>query len=229
MAKLLAKEAMLRHHRRIMRQTAIRDAILAKPVRAKHVDLRKSTPATGQRRAPETPSGEPTPERAWKAAGVSKTTVPPFNSQIMGPAQKFAKGLGPEVMLILERLAEVGALGESSKGLVSSYEGVLVDSSGGGYEHLAAVSRDAHEQFQAALQAMPAELRGYVRELVLEDVGAEISSARGAPPRRARSLKEIGQELSGYDGEQRALGAVSAALRIIAWCARTQLGFKKRK
>jgi hypothetical protein len=173
--------------------------------------------------------GEPLPERAVSAPEIAKAKAPPFNSQILSIAQRFSKALGPELMIVLERLHEVGVLGQSSRGMTQSYEGVSVDSSAGGYEHLTAVSRDAAEQFAAVMGAIPPELRPYVRELVLEDIGMEINSARGAPPRRARTAKEIGQELAGYETEQRALGAVSATLRIIAWIARAELGFKRRK
>lgn len=160
---------------------------------------------------------------------MSKTTSPPFNSQILGIAQKFARGLGPDVMLVLERLHMVGARSESSRGLVQSYEGVRVDGGGGAYQHLSQSGRSAHEQLIAVMERMPPELWQLAKELVLEDVGMELNSARGAPPRRARTAKEIGQELTGYDTEQRALGAVIGALRIIAWIARGELGFTRRK
>lgn len=174
--------------------------------------------------------GAPTPEREQRAAGaVSRPQVPPFNSQILGVAQKFSKSLGPELMIVLEKLHEVGTLGASSRGLTQSYEGPRVDGTVGGYEHLSAVSRDAAEQYRNVMAKMPPELRAYVKELVLEDIGIEVNSARGAPPRRARTVKEIGQELSGYEGEQRAMGAVVVALRIIAWIARSELGFIRRR
>jgi hypothetical protein len=228
MAKLLAKSEMVKHHRLLVRQKRILAALTGeRPSRGVPVPVPVPA-ASGQRRAPEALSGEPTPERAVHAAGIAKALAPPFNSRVLDVPQKFARALGPELMIVLERLYEVAMIGMTSRGLTQSFE-PRIDGSAGGYEHLSAVSRDAHEQFHSVMDRMPAELRPLVRELVLEDIGIEINSARGAPPRRARSVKEIGQELSGYEGEQRAMGAVVAALRIIAWHARAELGFKRRK
>jgi hypothetical protein len=225
MTKMVAKEAMLRHHRRALRQMSLWQEAISKSPKKPSPKKTALVPV-----APETPSGDPTPQRAVKAVGeVAKAKAPPFNSQILSIAQKFSRGLGPEVMIVLERLHEIGHLGQSSRGMTSSYEGVKVDGSAGGYEHLSAVSRDAADQFRAIMEKMPPELQKLTRELVLEDIGMEVSSARGAPPRRSRTAKEIGQEVCGYESEQRALGATSAVLRVIAWIARSELGFKRRK
>lgn len=194
--------------------------------------LPAASAASDKRRGSQTLSeklGEPTPERAIRAEAVMPTKVPPFNSQILGPAQRFAKQLGPETMMVLERLHEIGIKGDGSRGLTAGYDGIKVDSSRTSYDHLSAAERSAHAQLRAAMTAMPAELQAFARELVLENVGMEVNSARGAPPRRSRSVNEIGAEISGYYSDSRyTTGAVVATLRIIAWCVQKELGVRRK-
>ena len=216
MTKMIAREAMLRYHRRLMREEAAWASTLAKGPKTLSRKPAALSAATGQRRGSEGLS-DPTPERQAKAAQVSKSTTPPFNSQILGIAQKFARGLGAETMIVLERLYEIGVLADSSRGLVQSYEGPRVDGSSATYEHLSAVGRDAHEQFDAIMTRMPPELRRLTRELILEDTG------------RSRSAAEIGKTLTGYETEQRAVGAVIGVLKVIGWHAADRLGYPKRR
>lgn len=186
-------------------------------------------PPTKALKAPER-MGDPTPERAVRAEAVMPTKAPPFNSQILGPVQRFTKQLGPETMMVLERLYEVGIKGNSSRGLTAGYDGIKVDGTRASYQHLSEAEAEAHEQFRAAMNTMPLELQHYVRELVIENVGMEINSARGAPPRRSRSVAEIGGEICGYTSDSRyTTGAVVAMLKIAGWCVQRELGVKRRK
>lgn len=214
--KLMSNATMLRHLKRMRRDSRAMEtlrAALSEKQRAK--PQKPVSPVLSQPRDPQTPLDEPLPDRIKRGEVITKAQMPPFNSQILTTAQRFAKALGPEVMVILELLHETGMRGESYRGLTSRYEGVRIDSSRAGYEHMAASDRDAHERFQLAMSRLPAELRDMVRELVLEDT--------------RRSVRAIGEELSGFTSEQRALGAVPAALRIIAWCVRDALYGRGRK
>lgn len=229
MTQLVAPEALLRRFRRMHKTEGAMAFVRAAEGRQRTIQQR--LPAKAAKAAPQPEKmGEPTPERALKAIEVRETKAPPFNAQIAGAAQKFARQLGPETMLVLERLFEVGVKGNASRGLTSSYDMTKIDCSRTSYDHLTLAEAEAHEMFRTAMGTMPLELQRYARELVLEDVGAELNSARGAPPRRSRTLFEVGSEISGYTSDQRyATGAVVAALKIIAWCVQRELGVKRRK
>lgn len=234
MTQLVAPEAMLRRFRKMRRQEGIQAFLQAasKP-RTVHQRLPALKAVTEQRRASQAlpeKLGEPTSQRAAKAVEVRETRAPPFNVQVLGPAQKLAKQLGQDTMMVLERLYEVGAKGGASRGLTSSYDMTKIDVSRTSYDHLTIAEAEAHEIFRAAMACMPPELQRYARELVLEDVGAEINSARGAPPRRSRTLFEVGSEISGYTSDQRyTTGAVVATLKIVSWCVQRELGVRRRK
>jgi hypothetical protein len=164
---------------------------------------------------------DPTPERAGKAIEVAKAPSVPFNSQILGAAQKYAKQLGPEAMLILEQFYSIGIRGMNSRGLTASYDGFKVDVSRTSYEHLGASERDAHEQFMDAMARMPPELRRIAVEMVLETP----PDGKVAP----RKPVEIGEAVSGYTDHRRAHGAAVALLRAISWCIQPALGSRRRK
>lgn len=213
---LEAPRALRRRHEKIKRQDGLRAflaAVKANPVQ-QQLPGKKRRP-----KAPPEPSeklGVPTAEREAKALEVSSPNAPPFNSQILGAAQKFAKQLGPEAMLILEQFYRVGVKGSGSRGLTASYDGHKVDTSRAGYEHLSVAEQDAHESFRIAMQAMPPELRAYALEMVMEE---------GSP----RKPAEIGTEISGYTDERRGIGAAVATLKIIAWCVREHLNMEGRR
>lgn len=164
---------------------------------------------------------DPTPERAEKAVEVVKAKAVPFNSQILGAAQKYAKQLGPEAMLILEQFYAIGIRGMNSRGLTASYDGFKVDVSRTSYEHLGASERDAHEQFRDAMARMPPELRRIAVELVLETP----PDGHSAP----RTPVKVGEAVSGYTDHRRAHGAAVALLRAISWCIQPALGSRRRK
>lgn len=215
MTKMVAPEAMLRRFRKMRRQEGIQAFLQA-----------ASKPRTIQQRLtnrpvktePQVRLSDPTPERAEKAVEVQRTAVPPFNSRVLGAAQKFYKHLGPETMMVLERLYEVGSKGETSRGLTAGYDGVKVDSSRISYEHLSVSQREAHEIFRAAMATMPPELQRYAREIIMED-------GRDKP----RTMADVGSEISGYEDHRRAIGATVATMKIIAWCVQKELGVRRRK
>jgi len=165
--------------------------------------------------------GEPTPQRAEKAAAVVKAAALPFNSQVLGAAQKYAKQLGPETMIVLEHLYTMGVRGLNSRGLTASYEGSKVDVSRTDYEHLGASERDAHERFRDVMATMPPELQKLVWELVMEAP----SAGQSAP----RKPVEVGGAVTGYVDSRHGHGAVVAILRIISWCVQPALGNQRRK
>ena len=227
----------MRRFRRMARQEGIVAFLRAANASKPRTITQRLPAATGKRRAPEglpEKLGDPTPERATRAkeagASATQTKVPPFNSQILGPIQRFTQQLGPEVMMVLERLYEVGQKGEHSRGLTAGYDGIKVDSSRATYQHLSEAESQAHAHLLEAMATMPPELQRFARELVLENIGMEVNFTRGAEPRRSRSIPEIGSELSGESKDGRyASGAVVATLKIIAWCVQRELGVVKRK
>lgn len=171
--------------------------------------------------APAEKVGKPTPEREAKAVAVSEPNAPPFNSQVLSIPTYLAKQLGPEAMMVLEKLYEVGIKSHNSRGMTSSYEGQRVDLSRTSYEHLSASERDAHEQFVAAMARMPPELQDLANELVLE-----CPSLNHPKP---RSAEEVGAAITGYTDRRRALGAVVAILHAIEWCVRPELTWTRRR
>jgi hypothetical protein len=232
LTQLVAPPALLRRFKAMRRTEGIHAFIKAAEKQVRIQQRLPARPVKTQAPAPPPPErmGDPTPERAIRAEAVMPTKVPPFNSQILGPVQRFAKQLGPETMMVLERLCEVGIQGGNSRGLTAGYDGIKVDSSRTGYQHLSDAESAAYEQFRVAMGNMPPELQLYAKELVLENIGEEINSARGAPPRRSRSVAEIGGEITGYTSDSRyTTGAVVATLKIIAWCVQRELGVKRRK
>lgn len=229
MTKMIAPEAMLRRFRKMRRQEGVQ-AFLQAATKPRAIQQRLPSRPPKPLPAPVEKLGEPTPERAVRAEAVMPTKVPPFNTQILGPVQRFTKQLGPETMMVLTRLYEAGVKESTSRGLTAGYDGVKVDSSRMSYNHLSEAERLDHELFRNALTTMPPELQRYARELVIENVGMEVNSARGAPPRRSRSVNEIGMEISGYTSDTRyTTGAVVATLKIIAWCVQKELGVRRRK
>jgi hypothetical protein len=160
--------------------------------------------------------GQPTVARAEKAIEVVEAKAPPFNSQVLGAVQKFAKQLGPETMMVLEDFFRSGVVGETSRGLTASYDGFKVDSSRVSFDHMSVNERTSYERFRAIMATMPTELQAYARELVLE--------IPRTPHSPLRTPEEIGSEVTGYTDHRRALGAAVALLRVIGWCARSAQG-----
>jgi hypothetical protein len=206
MNKLVATQPMLRAMRRLRKDDAIQKFI--QKAAAGKLKLQK---APGPLRKPEPRPGEPTPQRVEKAdpGAVVAVTSPPFNSRVLPLVTRYADRLGPDIVLALEQFAEMRAKGQGKRGLTAGYDGFKVDTSRTDYSHLTPAESKAHNRFHRVMQALPAELRPIVTELLFDEEG--------------RKPLTIARELSGYDSEHHQRGALVTALRIIAWLVRDEL------
>ncbi len=183
-------------------------------------------------RAPAKPATElrdPTPERAAHATDISKSKNPPFNSQINSAYQKFQKQLGPDAVMILDRLCELAHQAGSPR-ITASYSGVVVDQSYTPGSNLTERARAANDEFRRIWGSMPPEVQGLVAELVLELPIGPVPTKNGTMPEipvvgdRHRSYAAIGRDLCGYSDDRRGMGATVGALRIISWLVREAMG-----
>lgn len=207
MGKLEATAAMLRAARRLKRDDAIQ-RFIQKSAAGK---LRINQPPRSPAAKPEPKIGNPTPERVEQAevGAVVQTKTPPFNSRVLPLLQRYADRLGPEAVLVLEKLYEVGRKGAGGRGLTAGYDGIKVDASRVSFEHLTAAESDAHNLFHAAMQRMPRDLRPVVLELLFEE-------GRGRKP------MDVIAEFSGYECEKHRRGSLITLLKIVAWCVQEE-------
>lgn len=209
MNTLVANPGMLKAMRRLSKDAAIQK-FLQKAAAGK-LKVAKE-PDAGRSKAPGPSLADPTPERAAQseAGAVQKVTTPPFNTRVVPVVSRYADRLGPETLLALESLYELGRKGEVKRGLTAGYDGFKVDVSRTSYAHLTPAESAAHEKFRRSMACLPPELRRVVMELLFDE-------ADGRKP------LEIARELCRYDGEHHQRGALVATLRIIAWCVRAEL------
>lgn len=219
MGKLEATAAMLRAARRLRKDEAIQ-RFIQKSAAGK---LRIGQPRLPAAK-PEPKIGDPTPERVDRAVetierqdgstfvdtgAVVQTKAPPFNSRVLPLLQRYADSLGPEAILVLEKLYEVGRKGAGGRGLAAGYDGIKVDASRTSFEHLSAAESDAHNLFHAAMRRMPRELRLIVLEVLFEE-------GRGRKP-----LTVMRDELN-LNNEQYQRAGIVTLLRIVAWCVQVE-------
>ena len=167
--------------------------------------------------------GDPTPERVAKVEPgmVRETPTPPYTVQIQAVYHKYQKRLLLDELIALDTLYEMGARATVKNGLTTRYDGSRVDVSTGGFQHLSDFERDAHEAFRAVWERLAPGLRLVAFDLVFEGV-------RGGRE-RALTLQEVGNEISGYRDEGRAVGAGFAALRVLSWQVAEILGNSRQR
>lgn len=158
-------------------------------------------------------SNAPTPERAAHAGEALETTLmPPHVTRIVGPADKFRKQLGADVVLVLARFQELAGHSLSSRGMTAGYDGTVVDSSPSDFQHISERQRAGMEDFRRAWDGLGEEFRTLAAELLLE-----IPVRFTKDGEKARDAVTIGRELCNYAGDQQARAAAVTALRLLSW------------
>lgn len=220
MGKIEATAGMLRAARKMRKQDAILKFVM-KAQAGKLKVARAPDVGAGRPKAVETAIGALTPERAAQSEpeAIQKVQAPPFNMRVMPLLQRYAERLGPEALLTLEKLYEVGRKGAGSRGLTAGYDGIKVDASRSSFEHLTAAESDAHDLFHRAMHRMPRELRAIVLEVLFEEGGPQIKDSQGY---RARKPLEVIRDTFDLNNEQYQRAGLVTLLKIVAWCVQVE-------
>jgi hypothetical protein len=204
---ITATPALLSRHQAMGRQDFLRTNF---PPRVKRRAKRNAGLAIQQ---PAPIDNTPTPERLSRAGDRAvKSASPPFVTIIADAALKFQKQLGQDIVLTLSYLQEAASALDTSKGLTASYSGMSVDQSQTEYSHISDRQRIQAEDFRQVWHQLGPNFQRIARELVLENGDG------------AKSLDDIGRELSGYEDARRARGGITTALRMLSWRIQELLG-----